>query len=168
MHDMNHTRLFLFYPCLMISLFGCAQARVSVKHLYAVFQVHLPGNVAVDENGREIAPRDTVRFVYIETAARDIVWQTAWENGKVYTVNAQLLDTGECNAGTFAKTNGTLLLHAAPGNRLWRLQLIASDQQREAPKPLGRDQILLRGIFKGKVLWEKAANLGELNAIPSQ
>lgn len=165
---MNYARLFLFYPSLMMGLFACAQSKFSIRHLYAVFQVHLPGNVAVDKNGNEIAPRDTVLFVYIETPTRGIHWQTAWENGKTFSINARVLDTSDFNAGTFTETNENLMLHAASGNRLWQLQLIWSDQNEEAPKSLAHDEILLRGYFRGKVIWERVPNMGELNVIPSQ
>src|SRR6185312_7264778 len=81
------------YTLLSIGLMACAQSKNAIKNAYGIYEVHLPGNVAVDKNGHEIASRDTINFIYIETSSNEIKWDEAWKNNKAYSIIATLINS---------------------------------------------------------------------------
>ena len=157
-----------FYSFLTVSLYACAQSKYSIKNIYGVYKVHLPGNVAVDEKGNEIPSRDTINLIYVESSTDDIHWDTAWKNGKTYFILPTLIDTASFNAGTNKITNGNMIIHASGGNKLWQLQLVVSERKNLPPVTILQDEILLQGRYNGKRILQKIKNQVELNSTPSQ
>jgi len=165
---MINIKYLLFYSFLTVSLYACAQSKYSIKNIYAVYQVHLPGNIAVDQNGNEIAPRDTINILYVETSTEKIQWNMAWKNDKKYSIISRLIDTGYIDVGANKMTNKNMIIHASAGNKLWQLQLIVSEKKGLPPVNILQDEILLRGTYNGKRILQKIKNQVELNSIPSQ
>lgn len=158
----------LFYSILSTGFFACAQSKYAIKNIYAIYKVHLPGNIRVDENGNEIPSRDTVNLIYIESPTEDIHWDTAWKNGKTYFILPTLIDTGSFDVGTNKMTNKNIIIHASAGNKLWQLQLILSEKKNLPPVTILQNEILLQGTYNGKRILQKIKNQVELNSIPSQ
>ena len=165
---MINIKYLLFYSFLTVSLYACAQSKYSIKNIYAVYQVHLPGNVAVDQNGNEIPSRDTINIIYVETSTEKIQWNAAWKNNKNYSIISRLIDTNYINVGTNKITNENMIIHASSGNKLWQLQLILSGEKNPPPLNILQGEILLGGTYNGKRILQKIKNLVELNSIPSQ
>ena len=161
-------KYFLFYSFLSTRLLACAQSKYSIKNIYAVYKVHLPGNIAVTENGTEIPSRDTVNLIYIESPAKDIHWSNAWKNGKTFSILPALIDSNSYDIGTQKMTNENMIIHSSSRNKLWQLRLIASDETIPQPEKLLQDEILLEGIYQGKKILQKIEKQVELNSIPSQ
>src|SRR5258708_6933390 len=122
---MINIKYLLFYSFLTVSLYACAQSKYLIKNIYAVYQVHLPGNVAVDQNGDEIPSRDTINIIYIEASAEKIQWNMAWKNDKNYSIMSRPIDTNYINVGTNKITNENIIIHTSAGNKLRQLQLIS-------------------------------------------
>ncbi len=165
---MIRLKYFLFYSFLSTGFFACAQSKYSIKNIYAFYKVHLPGNIAVTEQGDEIPSRDTVNLVYIESPSNDIHWKNAWKNGKTFTILPTLIDSGSYDVGTKKTTNENMLVHATRGNKLWQLQLITSDETIAPPEKILQDEILLEGDYHGNQILKTIKNPVELNSIPSQ
>lgn len=165
---MINIKYLLFYSFLTVSLYACAQSKYSIKNIYAVYEVHLPGNIAVDQNGNEIPSRDTLNFIYIETSTEKIQWNMAWKNDKNYSILSRLIDTNFIDAGTDKITNESMIIHASAGNKLWQLQLIPSEKRISSPVKILQDEILLQGTYNGKRILQKIKKQVELNSIPSQ
>jgi len=146
---------------------ACAQSKNAIKNAYGIYEVHLPGNVAVDKNGHEIASRDTINFIYIETSSNEIKWDEAWKNNKAYSIIATLINSDSIDAGTTKETNKRIFLHAAKGNKIWQLRLIQSDKDSSPPVNISQDEILIRGSYNGKKIIQKVTKLTEVNSIPS-
>jgi hypothetical protein len=161
-------KYFIFYSFLGTGLLACAQSKYSIKNIYAIYKVHLPGNIAVNENGNEISARDTVNLIYIESTAQDIHWNNAWKNGKTFTILPTLIDSNSYDIGTKKMTNENMIIHSSRGNKLWQLQLIVSDEAIKQPEKLLQDEILLEGMYQGKKIFQKIEKQVELNSIPSQ
>jgi hypothetical protein len=163
------TRKYLFFCILVsISLWSCAQTKKIIKNIYATYEVHLPGNIAIDPNGKEYAPGDTVDFVYIETVSNDIQWQQAWKNNQCYSIIPTRIDSDIFNAGVNKINNRPILLHVDKGNSLWKLRLVLAEKPLTAPELVGKGKILLKGNYKGKIITDIVSNLIEINTIPSQ
>jgi hypothetical protein len=153
---------------LAVSLMACAQSKHPVKNIEAVYSVHLPGTIAIDPNGNEHAPRDTVNIIYIETLPGNIQWHRAWVNNKTYSILPTLINTASFNAGTKKNTNETLILHATQGNKLWQLRFVPEESAIEEPKDISPGEILVEGLYNGKKIFEKISKRTEINSIPSQ
>ena len=165
---MINIKYFLFYSFVSIGFFACAQAKYSIKNIYAIYKVHLPGNIAVDENGKEISSRDTLNFIYIESPTKGIHWDTAWRNGKTFVILPTLIDTDSFDAGTVAMTNENMIIHTAGNSRLWQLQLIPAERELPTPATVSHNEILLLGKYRGTRILQKIKKQVEVNAIPSQ
>ncbi len=161
-------KYFLFYSLLSIGFCACAQSKYSIKNIHAFYKVHLPGNIAVTENGNEIPSRDTVNLIYLESPSKDMHWINAWKNGKTFKILPTLIDSSSYDIGTKKTTNENMLIHASAGNKLWRLQLIALEEAIPQPTNVQQDEILLESIYHGKRILQKVENPVELNSIPSQ
>src|SRR6185312_12800498 len=134
---------FLFYSFLSTGFFACAQTKYSIKNIHAFYKVHLPGNIAVTENGDEIPSRDTINLVYIESSSKEMYWKNAWKNGKTFTILSTLIDSGSYDIGTKKTTNENMIIHSTAGSKLWQLQLITSDETIPPPEMTLQDEILL-------------------------
>ncbi|KAA9039390.1 hypothetical protein FW778_11225 [Ginsengibacter hankyongi] len=165
---MINIKYLLSYSLLTVSLYACAQSKYSIKNIYAVYEVHLPGNIAVDQNGNEIPSRDTLNVVYVETSSGPIQWNEAWKNDKTYSILSHVADTNFIDAGTDKNTNEKMIIHASPGNKLWQLRLIPSDSKISLPAKILQNEILLEGTYNGKKILQKIKKQVELNSIPSQ
>ena len=156
------------YYLLSVALISCAQSKGVVKNIYATYREVLPGNIAVDPNGHEMASRDTINFVYVETSSSDIKWKMAWKNNKAFSIEASLVNTNPFDAGIDNVNNKKIMIRVAPGNKLWQLQLMPLEENLPSPKALSHDIILLKYSNNGKIIWQKIADQRQINSIPSQ
>ncbi|MEO7121484.1 MAG: hypothetical protein ABIY62_10320, partial [Ginsengibacter sp.] len=145
----------LCYYLLTVALISCAQSKSVLKNIYATYREVLPGNIAVDINGKEIAARDTINFVYVETSSTEIKWKMAWKNNKAFSIEASLIETNPFDAGIDKVKSEKILIRVAPGNKLWQLRLMPVEENIPAPKTLSHDIILIQYSNNGKIMWQK-------------
>lgn len=134
--------------------------------MYATYQVHLPGNIAVDQNGNSLTQADTISIIYVESAV-DIDWLQAWEKGRSYSIIKTLITESPFDAGTDKNTNEKIMLGSTGENKLWKLQLIPEDKGIDVPAKTSQGEILLDGIFNGKKIRKKITKQTEITSIPS-
>ncbi len=94
----NLKYIFCYY-LLTLALVSCAQSKNVLKNIYATYTEVLPGNIAVDPNGNEMAARDTINFIYVETSSADIKWKMAWKNNKAFSIDGSLVEANPFDAG---------------------------------------------------------------------
>ena len=147
---MIQLKYILFYSLLSTCFFACAQSKYSITNIHAFYKVHLPGNIAVSENGIEIPSRDTVNLIYLESNSKDIQWRNAWKNGKTFIILPTVIDANSYDVGTKKATDENMVIHTTNGNKLWQLQLIASDTAIPPPVNILQNELLLDGVCQGK------------------
>ena len=155
---------------LMVNLLpSCAQQKKLVHNTYAFFEQRFPGKLRVDEKGEPypIVP-DTTIFVYVETTAKPVEWELAWQNGNSYSILKQELVTAPFNAGKLYSEDRPIKLFVEDGNYLWKLHLIKKPNQVKRPaEQVKENEILLKGKYKGKSFYKNAGKLVELQGVPS-
>jgi hypothetical protein len=108
---------------------------------------------------------DTTVIIYVETSSQQIVWDTAWKDGKPYKLTAELITQTPFDAGITKYQNEKITLRPAKGSFLWRLQLLPPDPI-IAPG-IQEDGIIIHGKYKGKGFRYKTGIPVELEGIPS-
>lgn len=156
--------LLLFSVC----LFSCIQTKNLVKKTYAYYTEKQPGTIPADDNGIPLPVKpDTVLVVYVEAKSDGIRWDTAWHNGKPYKIIPQFFETGYYDAGIEKLSREKVLITVDPPHFLYQLYLEPIRQTQGLSVPESNSDILLKGIYKGKVILHKASRLVELEAYPS-
>jgi hypothetical protein len=160
-------RLALFVVA--IPFFSCAQSKSVVKKGYVFYAEHQPGNIAVDPKTHEPLSTgiDTATTIYVETATKLIVWDTAWQKGKCYLISATLVEQTPFEAGITKWENKKVILTPDKGNFLWQVGLQPVEGEQPGNKKILAGETILKGKYRGKVIIWKAANPVELAAIPS-
>ena len=77
-----------------IGLAGCAQSKKAtmetVKTVIVTYYERLPGNIAVDPEGRELPfKRDTIYSVYAETTVNPDSWDQIVIKGSLYNITGE-------------------------------------------------------------------------------
>ncbi len=144
-------KYFSVFLLLLISLISSAQSNFGIKKIYAFYIEHLPGNIAVDENGKPLrASADTIYTIYIE-ASTHILWDSAWANNKLYSIISKLISVTPFDAGKKMINNEKIILKTSRGYKLWQLEFYESGKS-FYPQKLKQGEILLRGIYNGKII----------------
>jgi hypothetical protein len=165
---MIHLKYIFCYCLLTLALISCAQSKSVLKNIYSTYTEVLPGNIAVDMNGKEISARDTINFVYVETSSDEIKWKMAWKNNKAFSILASLIKINPFDAGIDKANNEKILIHVANGNKLWRLRLVSLEKNIPSPKTLSHNIILIQYSNNGKIIWKKIDGQREIDSVPSQ
>ena len=157
--------LFLIGVCLV----ACAQENYGIKRMVAFRSLRMPGNIPVDENGNSLFKGpDTINTIYVETTRKGIQWDTAWRNGRAYTVAAELLSTASFDAGTDKRTGKKIVLTAANGNQQWLLQLEPLENNQKVPvTSLKSGEILLKGKYGKSTIMQTIKQQTELDVLPA-
>lgn len=139
--------------------------------MYAYYSEKVPGTVRTDENGnpRQVKP-DTVIVVYIETATKDIHWDTAWKNSRAYKIVPHFFETGSFEAGLKKGGIEKILITAGPDHFLYQLYLQPLKDIGEhqlPPKSINSNQILLKGTYKEKAFFKVTGEAVEIESFPS-
>ena len=151
-----------------ISIISCSQTKYGIKKIYAFSAERLPGNIPVDAQGNSLYKGpDTLNTIYIETSGKDIQWNSAWKNGKMYSINAMLIIGLPYEAGIKKSNNQKVLISAAPGSKLWQLELVPAEGKKKSPVKARPGEIILEGIYKGKKIIQKIDKQVELALPPS-
>lgn len=169
---MNKAPITFLLLFLSFNVVGYTQTKPVIKKIYAFYTEHLPGNIAIDPRDperKESTPKaDTVITVYIETSSKFIQWDTAWMNKKSYAiVTQQVSQQNNIDAGFTNQGHKASIIKIAKNNFIWQLYLQPVQKNIAAPQKTGNDEILIRGKYKGKNLYKKAAAPVQLEAIPS-
>jgi hypothetical protein len=127
----------------------------------------MPGNIPVDENGSSLFKGpDTLITIYAELSGQEPEWKTAWRNGKTYTVYATLVSPTPFEAGKRESDGKKVILTPSPGNKLWQLTLMVSNNAIKLPQKIKSGELLLCGKYMGKIIYKKTGALVQLAAIP--
>ena len=108
---------------------------------------------------------DTFIVVYIETTNRLISWDTAWQKGQAYLIVAIPIEQTPFLAGLI-KGGSKVAITTAKGNFLWQLQLSPIRSLKNLPGKITKDEITLKGRYKGKKFTRKTARLVEIVPLP--
>ncbi len=160
---------YLFVSLLITgSLLSCAQGKYGIKKIRAFSAEQIPGNIPVDEKGQSMYKGpDTLYTIYIESTGKKIDWDSAWKNDRTYTVVTTLVAEKSLEAGTEKNTGKKIVLTPRNGNQLWMLQLVPAENKTRAPGSLKPGEIILRGRFDNKTIFQAVKGLTELNVFPS-
>lgn len=175
-HDriMKYSSTKILASCLIVfflpvHLMSCAQTKKPVHNTHAFFEQRFPGKLRVDTNGKPvpIIP-DTTVIVYVETTAKQVQWEMAWQNGRTYSILKQQLVKAPFKAGKLYSEDRKITVFIEEGNYLWQLYLIKEPQQSTAPgEQVKENEILLKGKYKGRFFYQKTGKPVELEGIPS-
>ena len=166
-------RLILISPILLSlissGLLVNAQENRGIRHTYFFITEHLPGNIAVDPDGRSLrAGPDTIMTVYLETClSGEIEWEKAWKNDKVYSVHCIPVLSQTVDVGIRKADRQKIILMTAKGCRLWRLELAPLDSPIVQPVKTLPGEIMLRGRYSHRAILQKIDRPVELLAAPS-
>jgi len=169
----KHTQYYAFSFMLVLLLVNllssCAQTKKLVINSHAFFEQRLPGMQRTDQDGKPVPVKpDTVTIVYVETVSKDVLWETAWQNGQQYSFFSQEIVAAPFNAGRSYTEDRKITLFTESGNFLWKLYLIKEPNQKAPPdQPIKGNEILLKGKFKGKPFFKNAGKPVELAPIPA-
>ena len=96
-----------------------------IKQTHAFFVTISPGIIAVDENGKEMPLNSQTKYlVYAVTCSDKIKWDTAWINGRVYTINAEKINTSPVfEVGIDKQTGNKIAITTGETENLYLLQL---------------------------------------------
>ena len=115
-----------FAILLLTGLPACSQTNRIVKQGFAYQSVRNAGTIAVDDNGNQISKAtDTVFIVYLETKSKEVSWEHAEYKTTDYSIAATVADERPVVIGIDKDTGERLLFHPAPGNTVWKLELIS-------------------------------------------
>jgi hypothetical protein len=161
-------QLFLLSFILIAVSSCCAQSKYGIKRITAFYALRTPGNIPVDENGRELySGPDTIHTIYIEVSGKNTVkWEDAWKNNNYYTVISTKITQVTFEAG-MDKNSNKVILKPATGNTLWQLSLSPSEIKMTKPAKAFQDEIILLGKYNGKKIIQKISKLTELVLPPS-
>lgn len=117
------TSFYFFY--VVILLISCTTSKKVIKQTQAFSETFYPGIVAVDENGKEKPSNSQTKyFVYAVTTSDKIKWDTAWINGKVYTISAEKMkEPSFVEVGIDKLTGHKISITIRKGEYLYLLQL---------------------------------------------
>ncbi|MBI3138629.1 MAG: hypothetical protein HYZ15_08605 [Sphingobacteriales bacterium] len=147
---------------------ACSQTKQVFRKSYGYYSERLPGNIPVDPNGNPLPGfgPDTLYTLYMETAAGELNWDSAWVGEKTFTIIAQLLQDPVAKAGIEKSGNQPVIIRAGKGAVLWRLDLVPVEPvPGKAVIPGGK--LMIKGR-KGKKKFEvHISSLVELTIPPS-
>ncbi len=148
---------------------ACAQRNKIIANAHAFYVVTIPGNIAVDENGRpRNAGQDTSTFVYVETTGSDPIWQYAWINDSVYQIDFSKVKENPAQVGFDKRTRTKITIPVASANTLWMLRLVPTDAKYPAPEKIMQGELLLQGVSKKTRITKKVNFQTELHSGFSQ
>lgn len=152
----------------VVCLTACAQEKYGIKRVVAFRSLRMPGNIPVDENGNSLFKGpDTINTIYVETSRKGVQWETAWKNGKAYSVVAELLPGASFEAGTGKATGKKIVLTPAKGNQQWLLQLEPLEKTQKAPIALKAGELLLKGKYGKTIVLQTVKQQTELEVMPA-
>jgi hypothetical protein len=154
---------------ILITDSSCAQSKYGIKKITAFYALRTPGNIPVDENGRELynGP-DTIHTIYIEVSGKNTVkWEDAWKNNNYYTIISTKIAQATFEAGMGKIANSRVVIKPAAGNTLWQLSLSPSETNTSKPSKGAENEIILQGKFNGKKITQKINKQTELVLPPS-
>jgi hypothetical protein len=127
MHRLYLSGTIGFFLGSILFLLSCRSTNKVIKQTHAFSVTLYPGIVAVDEHGKELPSSSQTKYlVYAVTGSDKIKWDTAWINGRVYTINAEKINpspvfevgidkqTGNKIAIITGETENLYLLHLNP------------------------------------------------------
>lgn len=162
---MKYLKAILWLICSGFCILGCSQSKSIVSKINAVYTIHLPGNVAVDPQGNEIANFDTAITVYVQTVDSNIIWKSAWTQETEFEITAEKLIDTNVNAGISSKNGEPVNIKTEKNNILWRLDLSRSQKNASPPKSINGKEILIEGIYKGKSFYQTTTAV-EIQSLP--
>lgn len=162
-------RRLILYSLISGGLLANAQESRGIRHAYAFITEHLPGNIAVDPNGRPLhRGPDTLTTVYLETCLSGVIhWEKAWKNGNSFSVQSIPIPSQTADVGIRKADSQKVTLTPAKGCKLWRLELVPDDSPVKQPVKTHPGEIILRGEYGHRTILQRINNVTEIVAPPS-
>ncbi|MGF2414284.1 MAG: hypothetical protein ACQUYJ_18265, partial [Ferruginibacter sp.] len=112
---------------------------------------------------------DTVIQVYVESFAKNIIWDTAWIGTKSYLIITQAITQGVVEAGVQKEGGKRAVIEGGKGIYVWQLYLQPLNNTADNKNKIKakEKEILLKGKYKGMVFLQKAGKPVQLETIPS-
>jgi hypothetical protein len=150
-------------------LVSCSSAKKSIRNIYAYNVVTTPGNIPVDRNGNSLYKGpDTSNIVYVEIKGKEPEWQYAWQHNRFYKLRPVVISENEIVVGKNKTTEEKILVSAARGNRIYQLVFEPWPDKISPPKQTQDGEILLLGMWKGKIFFRTISNSIELYQQPTE
>ena len=156
----------LFFVVMPIAFSSCAQI-VPLKNVYAFKTEQMPGIIRVNERGQQVSPRSFISY-YVYTESIDIIhWQKAWIDDKSYSVTATEITAFPFRVGEDRNNRNVILINHKPGAKLFKCELSLDNNKVSAPKNSRSGKIILKGIYKNKVILKTINKIVDLYVEPS-
>jgi len=139
-----------------------------IKKGSAYYMERMPGTAIADEKGNELpAKPDTVFVLYLETTRTPVTWDSAWAAGRVFSVTSVLLKEKSVDAGLEkGSLTKPVMVTVDSSNYLYRLQLTKAGISK-SPVTMAANELLIRGNYKGKIVYYLSASFKQLESYPS-
>jgi hypothetical protein len=131
------------------------QGEYHVQEIWLFTKKQIAGNIPVDRNGRHLQDESALLFIYLKISRKAECpnWETAYINGKQYTVTVMPLSQDSVSVGTLKGTNLPLTIKAGPNGKLIQLML-TPNVKIEKPEA---GSLLLNGTFRGKSVYLRSS-----------
>jgi len=158
----------LFILMFLIQLASYSQD-YGIKKIKGYYSEHVPGNIPVGENGKPLHKYPVINYhVFIETNSKtSIKWMAAWSSEKNYRLTASEIKSFPFEVGKKKNNEEKIELSPGKGNKLWQLEFADADKKTKSPLKIKSGEIILRGMYKGKLFYKRISKLEELYVIPS-
>lgn len=163
MHRKYLMRTITFFLAAMLLLVSCISTNKVIKQTHAFFVTLYPGIVAVDENGKEMPSNNQTRYsVYAVTGSDKVKWDTAWINGRVYTISAEKINPAPVfEVGIDKQTGSKITIATGETEHLYLLHLNPVSITPNTDANLLRES-MIKATYKGKVINCTITNITEL------
>lgn len=151
--------------CAMFLLSSCSSSGKVIKQLQAFSVTVYPGIIAVDENGKEMPVNSQTKYlVYAVTGSDKIKWDSAWVNGRAYTITAEKMSpTPVFEVGVEKLTGNKITIATSETEQLYLLHLSPVSTTKSTETELLRE-LLIRAVYKRKELNLSRHDIKELTA----
>lgn len=148
-------------------LFACTPSR-SVQKAYAFSQHINFGTIATDENGNQITSgSQTNRIIYLESKdnTKPVINEVVYK-AKIYK-NAEVTLAGQSpvQIGIKSSDGKNIILTPAPGNYLWKMEFILTENENKQQVNTDENKIIIKGKTGGKAFTLTINNEIELQPV---
>lgn len=162
---MNAKRIFILLMAVATVVNAGAQTKTAGIKAKGFFVVPMPGTIPVDQNGNPMKlNRDTVFYVYAESAGRSLQWERAWHGDRSFTLIPNPVKEGKADVGE-AKSNGRKIqIIPAKGATLTQLELADDEKRTKPPQRIKPNYALLKYRWNKKAYYVLVGPLTELQS----
>ena len=138
----------------------------TVKTVIVTYYERLPGNIAVDPEGRELPfKRDTIYSVYAETTVNPDSWDQIVIKGSLYNITGEPQLLPDSVVVSDKKNHENLFPIRTSGSSLWKLNL----ERATLPEShhVTSDSSYLKLTIRGRSITKKIEKIAEFEGLPT-